>query len=336
MSTQLMAIVVLLLAMVSLCRSQESDPDTLQDVSTQGLFDQLALSALPGSSALVRMDAAEGVSYARIMLSNPRYTLGYVRSADSSVPPRIWAVVGAEGWSVAGGDIIIDRSLGTLASASRGMGRSTLAPISLRKRSMLSGDEMQSPFRAGVGGLRGAGASVQLDSNLAVMLAAGRSSESPDDRLLLVSGDVGILSGVGTLNALVQVTPWGTRGSMSGSFTTHIAAADVAAEVALDGLGHIAAQAAVSMRSATRSTSVSLWWADAQCGLPMGSLLTSSGAVRNSWGGCLRFRASQRGLATMRLSVMLSGRPWRSWLLPMATNAVDVVGDVEQRVTPRL
>lgn len=38
----------------------------------------------------------------------------------------------------------------------------------------------------------------------------------------------------------------------------------------------------------------------------------------------------------MRLSVMLRGRPWRSWLLPMATNAVDIVGDVEQRVTPRL
>lgn len=331
-----MAIVVLLLAMVSLCRSQESDPDTLQDVGTQGLFDQLAVSAVPGSSALVRLDAVEGVSYARIMLSKPHYTLGYVRSADSSVPPRIWAVLQGDRWSIAGGDIVIERSLGTLTSALRGMGRSTLAPISLGKRSMFSGDEMQSPFRAGVGGLRGAGASVQLDSNLTVMLAAGRPSESPDDRLLLVSADVEILGGVGTLNSLVQVAPSGTRGSMSGSFTTRIAAVDIAAEVALDGMGHSAVQAAVSMRSATRSASLSLWCADAQCDLPMGSLLTSSGAVRNSWGGCLRFRASQRGLATMRLSVMLSGRPWRSWLLPMVTNTVDIVGDVEQRVTPRL
>ena len=68
----------------------------------------------------------------------------------------------------------------------------------------------------------------------------------------------------------------------------------------------------------------------------MGSLLASSGTVQNTWGGCLRIRATQQGLATLRLSVTLSGRPWRSWLLPMATNAIDIVGDVEQRVTPRL
>lgn len=318
------------------CPSQESDPDTLQDVASQSLFDQLATAALPGSSALVRLDAAEGLSYARMMISNPGYTLGYVRGADTSIPPRILAVLRGEGWSLAGGDFVVDRSLGTLTSASNGMGRSTLAPVQLEKRSVLRGEDRQRPFRAGLGGLRGAGASILVDSSLAILLVAGKPSQSTDDRLLLASTDVEMLRGIVTLNALVHLTPSGTRTSMSGSFITHIAGADVAAEIAIDGRGQLATQTVVSLQSAVRSASLSLWWADAQCDLPMGSVLTSSGDVRNTWGGCLRLRASQRGLATMRLSVTLGGRPWRSWLLPMATNAIDIMGDVEQRVTPRL
>ena len=201
---------------------------------------------------------------------------------------------------------------------------------------MLSSNEMQSPFRAGVGGLRGAGASMRFDSSLAVVLVAGSPAESTDDRLLLVSTDLEVFGGIGSLNTLMHQTPLALRTGFSGSFTTRIAAADIAAEVAFDGMGHSAAQAVVSHRSATRSASLSLWWADAHCDLPMGSLLASSGTVQNTWGGCLRIRATQQGLATLRLSVTLSGRPWRSWLLPMATNAIDIVGDVEQRVTPRL
>lgn len=327
---------MVLLVTISECPSQESDPDTLQDVDSQSLFDQLAVATLPGSSALVRLDATEGLSYARMVFSNPGYTLGYVQGADTSIPPRIWAMLRGEGWSVAGGDFVIDRSLGTLTSASHGMGRSNLSPVRLEKRSMLSGNEMQSPFRAGIGGLRGAGASVRAYSGLTFVLAAGRPVEGADDRLLLASADLETNDGIGTFNALVQITPSGTRTSMSGSFTTLIAGAGVAAEIAIDARGQLAAQTVASMRSAVRSASLSLWWADAQCDLPMGSMLASSGDVRNTWGGSLRFRATQRGLATMRLSVTLSGRPWRSWLLPMATKAVDMVGDVEQRVTPRL
>lgn len=177
---------------------------------------------------------------------------------------------------------------------------------------------------------------MRFDSSLAVMLVAGRPADSTDDRRLLMSADVKMLGGAGSLNTLVRLTPLGLRTSVSGSFTTRIAAADVGAEVALDGMGHSAAQAVVSLRSAMRSASLSLWWADAQCDLPMGSMLASSGAVQNTWGGCLRLRTTQPGLATLRLSVALSGRPWRSWLLPMATSSIDIVGDVEQRVTPRL
>ncbi|MBU3678391.1 MAG: hypothetical protein FGM32_02125 [Candidatus Kapabacteria bacterium] len=333
---RLLMTAAVLFCVLSRCLSQESDPDTLQDVSTQGLFDQLAVSALPGSSAQLRLDAAEGIRYARMMLSNPDYALGYVRSADQSIPERAWAMLRGEVWCIAVGDIVIDRSLGTLTSASRGMGRSTLAPIRLGMRSMLSGTEMHSPFRAGVGGLRGAGASIRFDSSRAILLVAGRPAQGTDDRVLLVSADQEMLGGVGSLSTLVHLTPLGYRTSVSGSLITRIASADVAAEVALDGMGQSAAQAVVSQRSATRSASLSLWWADAQCDLPMGSMLASSDAVRNTWGGCLRLRATQRGLATFRLSVALSGRPWRSWLLPMATKTIDIVGDVEQRVTPRL
>ncbi len=313
--------------------AQEIDPDTLQDVESQSRFDELMLDALPGSSASLRADNNGALRAMRLLVEHPNYRLGYISTAASA--ERRWALIGDTAWMLAAGDIVVQRGLGTLSSVARGMGRSRLAPFTgqIRRSTALG---LHSPFRAGAGGLRGYGASVLLDSFTRVHAAWGHAPERPELTVAMLAADLQH-AGI-TVSATLLAGTAAYAGSLSGSASASgmIGTTGLAAELAFDASGRFALQCLASHVRRTASISLVLWNAHALADLPLGSLLASARSAANSWGGDLRLRISQRGVATVRLSLALSGTHGRSWLLPLASRTIDLTGDVEQRVTDRL
>lgn len=313
--------------------AQEIDPDTLQDVESQRRFDALMLDALPGSSASVRVERGAAPAAARLLLEHPNYRLGYVGTAAS--PERWWTLLGDTTWMVAVGDIVIQRGLGTLTSAARGMGRSRLSPISSIARRTAS-SALQSPFRAGIGGLRGCGASAHVDSIVRLHAAWGIDMERPGVQMAMIAADMRSSGVTASATVLASHEDSGTTLSGSVSALGMVGSIGVAAELAIDPLGCVALQCLGAYASGPTSVSLVFWNAHAQAELALGSLLASTRSATNSWGGDLRMRISQRGVATVRLALSLSGTHGRTWLLPLASRTMDVIGDVEQRVTDRL
>lgn len=330
----LMAVsVACLLSMIPRLAAQEIDPDTLQDVESQQRFDELMLDALPGSSAALRVEAGSTVRAARFRLEHPNYRFGYVSTATSS--ERWWTLLGDTTWMLAAGDFVIQRGLGTLTSVARGMGRSRLSPIGSRLRSSEASAPL-SPFRAGAGGLRGLGVSVLIDSLQRLHVACGTTPERPGETVAMVGADVRRRGITASATLLAGIGASGLVLSGSASASGMVGNVGLMAELALDVHGRAAMQCLAATARGPTAVSLTLWNVHAGADLPLGSLPASSTRVANSWGGDLRMRITQRGVATVRLALSLSGTHGRSWLLPLASRSVDVIGDVEQHVTERL
>lgn len=313
--------------------AQEIDPDTLQDVESQQRFDELMLDALPGSAAALRVSQGSAPATMRLLLEHPNYRLGYVRTATS--PERWWTLLGDTTWMLVAGDFVIQRGLGTLTSVARGMGRSRLSPFCGRARSSEL-PTLLSPFRAGVGGVHGCGASVRIDSLTRLNAAMGIMSERPGVTMAMVSADVRCADIVISASMLASHTASSLTLSGSASASGMVGNVGVAAELAVDASGRAAVQCLASRATGPASVSLVLWNTHARADLPLGSLLASARSASNSWGGDLRMRITQRGVATVRLALSLSGTHGQSWLLPLASRTIDLMGDVEQRVTDRL
>lgn len=313
--------------------SQEVDPDTLQDVESQQRFDELMLDALPGTSVSVRADQLNAPTAARLLMEHPNYRLGYVRTAASS--ERWWMLLGDTTWMLAAGDFVIQRGLGTLTSVARGMGRSRLSPFGGRALSSTS-LVLQSPVRAGAGGLRGCGASLRVDSLMRLHAIWGSVPERPGATMAMVAVDVRCTDIVASASVLVSQAASGPTLSGSASASGIVGTVGVAAELAIDASGRAAMQCLASHATGPASISLVLWNAHALADLPLGSLLASARSASNSWGGDLRMRITQRGLATVRIALSVCGTHGRSWLLPLASRTIDLMVDVEQRVTDRL
>lgn len=328
------AVMVALIVVSVSASAQEIDPDTLQDIDSQQNFDAMMIDALPGSSATVRLDRNHGLEASRLLLEHPNYRLGYVRTV--SIPERWWTMFGDSTWSAALGHITMHRSLGTLTATSRGMGRSVLIPQGTGHSHRRKPPLLHSPFHSGIGGLNGLGFSFRWDSVTTIHGAAGVMSQGLIQPMAIVAAD----SRFGVIETSVSFLALGTVGSVELSGSTSLAFPigrfGFSAELAFDAAGRAALQCVAAVTGRGASGSLTLWDAHPLCNQPMGALLATGRPVSNSWGGNLRVRATMRGVATARFSVTLSGTHGRSWLLPMAGRMLDVIADVDQRVTTRL
>ncbi|MEY3386556.1 MAG: hypothetical protein RIR53_1367 [Bacteroidota bacterium] len=323
--------VLLLLLCAGASHAQEFDPDTLMVTESQTWIEDLMMDALPGSSVLVRTGAGHEITGMRAVLDHPTVHGGLLQSAALGEHPLWWAGLRGHAWTLTAGDVTAEAGFGTLLSAARGMGRSRLLPARpLRK--IAPGVHSQS-VRGGVGGMRGLAAACQLDTQTVGRIMIGRLDNADVSAAWLESRLLGALSCV---TFLVRRDTQGIAPALAVSIGEQFGPVEAGCEIVLDALMRPALQALLAVRSTMAPTSLSLWFAPAACDLPMGSVWATSEPMSNTWGAMLRQRVSVRALATLRLSACVYGRPWRTRLLPMASVGMDVIADVEQRVTQRL
>lgn len=317
--------ILMLLTLSAALQAQEVDPDTLHMPEDVSWMDDLLLEAIPETSLLLRSSGASDAASVRALMDHPSYRIGVVRTPGSGADPLWWVLARGKGWTLGLGHVAAESGLGSIVSSARGFGRSRLAPARPSSQSM----------RGGVGGVRGAALSVQLDTSMTLHLLGG-SIASTAQGLLAGWLEGSLLGGVATATLFAydgQGTPSGAAGL---TYRRQLAPFDIAGEIVLDGRCRGAVQAVIGATRATASASLSLWYADADCDLPLGSIVSTAERAGNSWGLMLRLRSTTRGMATFRCSAALFGRPWRTRLLPMASAGFEIIADLEQRVTQRL
>lgn len=328
---------VAMVALLACCAcAQEVDLDTLREVSSQSLIDEIITQAAPGTRLAVRIGDAGQLANLRVSIEHPRYRLGLLHQPMQDLPTLGWAIVGGRTWMLAAGDCIVEPSLGTLLSVSNGMGRSALTPHPVSDV-MNNHGELASSFRGGRGGIRGLLTRAAITSRDVVTFVAGNTSDDYQRGCAIVGVD-SQRWGTSSAAYLLARRTNDNRILLAASVSTAVRykGLRMAAEVVSDHRGRPALQS--MLRYEVRPTTVSAvcWWAHPHCELPMGSLLAASGAVANSWGGNIRVRHRFADLATFSLSVTIMGHPWRTYRLPMASTSFDLIGDVQQRVTDRL
>ncbi|MEN9281522.1 MAG: hypothetical protein RL594_457 [Bacteroidota bacterium] len=323
--------------LLALCAcAQEVDLDTLREVSTQSLIDEIITQAAPGTRLSLRFGDAGQLANLRVSIEHPRYRLGLLHQPMQDLPTLGWAIVGGRTWMLAAGDCIVEPSLGTLLSVSNGMGRSALMPNHVSDV-MNNHGELASSFRGGRGGIRGLLTRAAATSRDVVTLVAGNTVDDYQRGCALIGIDSQRWGASSAAYLLARRTN-DNRILLAASVSTAAGykGLRMAAEVVSDHRGRPAVQAVMRHDLAPTTVSVACWWAHPQCELPLGSLLAASGAVANSWGGNIRIRHRIVDLATFSLSVTLMGHPWRTHRLPMASTSFDLIGDVQQRITDRL
>jgi hypothetical protein len=321
----LTAVFVVLSAFYGALCAQEIDPDTLHMPEEFSWMDDLLLEATPGTSVVMRSTGASDVTSVRALMDHPSYRVGVVRTPSSGTDPLWWVIARGKGWTVGLGQVAAESGLGSIVSSARGFGRSRLAPARTSSQ----------PMRGGVGGVRGAALSVRLDTSTTLHLLGG--SITPSAQGLLAGWLEGSLfSGVATATLFARESEGAPSGAAGLTYRRQLEPFDFGAEIALDGRCRGAMQAVIGTRRATASASLSLWYADADCNLPLGSIMATAERATNSWGLMLRLRSTIRGMANFRCSAALFGRPWRTRLLPMASAGYEIIADLEQRVTHRL
>lgn len=318
-------VIVALLTLNGVLQAQEVDPDTLHMPEEVSWLDDLLLDAVPETSLLLRSTGASDVTSVRALMDHPSFRIGLVRTPASGSDPLWWVIAHGSGWTVGLGQVAAQSGLGSMVSSARGFGRSRLAPART----------VSPPIRGGVGGVRGASLAVRLDTSMTLHLLGGRIM-STTQGLLAGWLEDSLLGGMFTATLLARESQGTPSGAAGLTYRRKLAPFDLGAEIALDGRRRVAAQAIISTMHATSSASLSLWYADADCDLPLGSIVATAERAANSWGLMLRLRSTTRGMATFRCSAALFGRPWRTRLLPMASTGFEFIADLEQRVTQRL
>ncbi|MBU3699112.1 MAG: hypothetical protein FGM33_03750 [Candidatus Kapabacteria bacterium] len=325
------SIVILLVLHVMSCRAQELDPDTLASAESLSWIEDLMMDALPGSSMLVRTGTGGEITGMRLLLDHPSAHGGLLRSATFGEHPLWWVGFRGRTWTLLVGDVTAEAGYGSLLSAARGLGRSRLLPA--RPLRMLASDVHARSVRGGIGGVRGVAAAFRLDTQMVGRVMIGSS----DDAQFLAAWLESRLFGASScLTFLVRGDTQGIAPALAVAVGKQFGGVEAGCELAVDARLRPVLQACLAVRSTNAPTSLSLWYAPADCDLPMGSVWATSEPMNNTWGAMLRQRVSVRAVATARLSACLYGRPWRSRLLPMASAGVEVIADIEQRVTSRL
>ena len=319
------SVIITLLTLAAVLPAQEIDPDTLHMPEEVSWMDDLLLDAVPETSLILRSTGASDVTSVRALMDHPSFRVGVVRTPASGSDPLWWVLAHGSSWTVGLGQLAAESGLGSIVSSARGFGRSRLAPVRAVSPSM----------RGGAGGVRGAALSVRLDTSTRLHLLGG-SIASTTQRLMAGWLEGNLLGGTVTATLFASESEGAPSRAAGLTYRRTLAPFDIGAEIALDGRYRAAAQAIVSTMRATSSASISLWFADADCDLPLGSIVATAERASNSWGLMLRLRSTTRGMATFRCSAALFGRPWRTRLMPMASTGFEIIADLEQRVTQRL
>lgn len=323
--------VLLLLLCAGASHAQEFDPDTLMVTESQTWIEDLMMDALPGSSVLVRTGTASHIMSMRALIEHSAFYAGLLRSATSAGQPLWWLGARGHRWNLLVGDVTAEAGYGSLLSIARGMGRSRFQAASPLRA--LGTPVHGRSVRGGVGGVRGVAMAMQFDTLMVGRMMIGRTT---DAEVLAAWLESNLLGSASCVTVMVRRDTVGIAPALAVSVGDRFGAVEASCELTLDRQLRAAMQGGVVVRSPSASTSVSLWYAAADCDLPMGSVWATSEPMANTWGLMVRQRATVRGLATLRLAASLVGRPWRSRLLPMASTGMDVIADVEQRVTGRL